>query len=409
MRALLHLLGNIAPVLAGLITAPLTARGLGPAARGELAILLLVSVFIGLVGALGLGLLARQAVSEDLGQAHGWSRRGRRITYVAAVGAASLGYVLSQAMALETTESLAATVLFALAGMSASRSVDGNILIVAGRTNQYGAAGLAASLTVCVGIVLAFVLGLLELWVVIALNATSLVVQMTLIVIPVRQVLATVREDEFITETLASLIMRALRAWRSQVTEAALIRSDSVMFMTQSTVQIVGLYTVVSLVPQVAYQVYQTLIQFSYAASPTLRIRHRTRLLWQATVGAGLALSVTGGLVAFPLIPVIFGSDFTPSLAYLWPACLMTVGLAGMAPVLHHYAISQTSDGWFPLALSLSAIVSWGLGSLTSTAVGVMVLAGLLMVLSVVYIYLLSGPRAFCVSLTAMREMFKKS
>lgn len=409
MRALLHLVGNIAPVLAGLITAPLTARSLGPAARGELAILLLVSVFIGLVGALGLGLLARQAVSADLGQAHGWSRRGRRITYVAVLGASAVGYVLSQSMALEAKEAIAAIGLFALAGMSASRSIDGNILIVAGRTNQYGAAGLAASITVCVGIVLAFMLGMLDLWVVIVLNATSLLVQMAMIVIAVRQVLTSVGESEFVAETLGPLMRRALRAWRSQVTEAALIRSDSLMFITQSTVQTVGLYAVVSLIPQIAYQVFQTLVQFSYAASPTLRIRHRTRLLWQATVGVGIVLSIVGGALAVPLVPIIFGSDFAPALQYLWPACLMTVGLAGMAPVLHHYAISRTSDRWFPMALLLSVIASWGLGSLTNTAGGVMLLAGLLMLLSIVYIYLVSGPRAFCVSWTALREMYNKS
>lgn len=408
MRALLHLLGNIAPVLAGLITAPLTARSLGPAARGELAILLLVSVFVGLVGALGLGLLARQAVSADLGQAHGWSRRGRRITYAAILGATAVGYVLSQSMALEAKEAIAVTGLFALAGMSASRSVDGNILIVAGRTNQYGAAGLAASITVCIGIIIAFLLGMLELWVVIALNATSLLVQMAMIVIPVRQVLASVGESEFIAEALGSLVRRALRAWRSQVTEAALIRSDSLMFITQSTIQTVGLYAVVSLIPQVAYQVFQTLVQFSYAASPALRIRQRTRLLWQATVGAGIVLSIVGGVLAVPLVPTIFGSDFTPSLEYLWPACLMTVGLAGMAPVLHHYAISRTSDRWFPVALLLFLIASWGFGSLTNTSAGVMLLAGLLMMLSIVYIYLVAGRRAFCVSWPALREMYKK-
>src|SRR6185437_12942724 len=127
MRALLHLAGNIAPLIAGLVTAPLTARALGPEARGELAIVMLSSIFVGLVGAFGLGLLARQAVAADLGQAHGWSRRGRQLMLYSVVAAVVIGVGLGQILNLDLPERMATAVFLALAGMSASKSIDANI------------------------------------------------------------------------------------------------------------------------------------------------------------------------------------------------------------------------------------------------------------------------------------------
>lgn len=406
MKVIIHLAGNVAPVLAGLVTAPLTARSLGPSARGELAILLLVAAIVGLVGAFGLGLLARKAVAEDLGQAHGWSRRGKSITLFAVVIAAGAGVSIASALSLEVDETLAAAALFAFAGMSASRSIDGNILIVAGRTKQYGAANLAASASVSLGIVAFFCLGFLSLWNVIALNAASLVIQMLCITIPMRRLLNSIPKTDFRPEPLKKLATRAWRAWRSQMLEAGVIRADTLLFVALTNVQTVGLYAVVSLVPQMAYQVVQTLIQSSYAANPLLRSRIRIKMLWQITVAAGALMAVLGSLAAIPLVPLLFGPAFEPALALLVPAGLVTVGLAGLGPTLHHYATSEAQDTWFPTALLLTVGASLLVGVLTTPFWGVALVGLLFLALSAIYMFLLAGRRVFIVSLADWLKLY---
>lgn len=397
MKAVIHLAGNIAPVLAGLVTAPLTARSLGPSARGELAILLLIASIVGLVGAMGLGLLARKAVAEDLGQAHGWSRRGRRITLFAVVLSTVAGVFIARTLSLAVDETLAATALFAFAGMSASRSIDGNILIVSGGTKQYGTANLAASASVSLGIVVFFLLGLLNLWNVIALNAASLVVQMLGISIPMRRLLSSTAESSFVPEPFARLLAKAWRAWRSQILEASVIRADTLLFVAQTNVQTVGLYAVVSLIPQMTYQVVQTLIQASYAASPAMRFRVRTRVLWQVTVVAGVILALLGSIAAIPLVPLLFGQAFAPAVGLLLPASLVTIGLAGLAPALHHYATSATQDSWFPVTLLFIASACWIAGDLLTPSWGVALAGALFLALSATYMYLLAGWKTFVV------------
>jgi O-antigen/teichoic acid export membrane protein len=390
-----HLAGNIAPVLAGLITAPLTARSLGPAARGELAILLLVSVFIGLVGALGLGLVARQAVSADLRQAHGWSERGRRITLISVIVAILVGFVLSSLMGLEPTEAMAATALFALAGMSASKSIDANVLIVAGLTRQFGIANMSASGTVCLGIVGAYLTGTLTLASALLCNAASLVAQMILITLPRRRLLRSVPQPLSKPEPFRSLMKRAWKAWRSQVLEAGLTRSDSLLFMTQSALQIVGYYAVVSLIPVMAYQVFQTLIQRSYGRNPTLRLKERTWRLWQQCVILSVPLTTVAAAAAVMLIPALFGEEFVPAIKLVVPACVMTLGLAGLAPVLQHYAVSPMRDVWFPISLVSIYGAGWLSGLALDPSSGVILIGILFAALSGVYIYLLAGPKAF--------------
>lgn len=409
MRAVLHLAGNVAPVLTGLVTAPLTARALGPETRGELAVILLIAVLVGLVGAFGLGPMARQAVSEDIGQAHGWSERGRRVTLFSASIAALVGGGIGYALGLSWWETLASIALLALAGMSASKSIDANILIVAGRTKQFGLANLLAAGTIGIGIVVAFTLGWLTLTLVITLNAVALVVQMSYIAIQRCLLLARLEAGQWKQESLKALIPKAWRAWRSQLVEATLLRSDSLLLISQASVTVVGLYAVVALIPQMCYQVFQTLIQHSYATSPRARIRQRTTLLWQFCVLCSLPLAVLGGAAGFLLIPVIFGPAFIPSLELLVPACAMAICLAGLAPVLQHFAISPTGDSWFPVVCLIIAVAAWFVGNRLGSASGILSMAAGFVLASGAYVYLLSGARMFCISSSAFARLFGRS
>ena len=406
MRAVVHLAGNIAPVLAGLVTAPLTARALGPESRGELAIVLLVSVLIGLVGAFGLGPLARQAVSEDIGLSHGWSRRGQRITVLSASVAALIGLVIGIALNLAWPETAATVSFLALAGMSASKSIDANILIVAGRTKHFGIANLAAAGVICAGIVAAFIVGWLSLWVVIGLNAAALIVQMLYIAVQRQRFLTKIVASELGKERFGLLAKRAWRAWRSQLVEAALLRSDSLLFITQASVTMVGYYAVVALIPQMSYQVFQTLIQHSYATSPRLRIRQRTTILWQFCTLVSMPLAGAGAAAGLILIPVLFGPEFIPSLELIVPACCMAVSVAGLAPVLQHFAISPTGDGWFPLVCLAIAAGGWAVGINLGAGSGVVAMSAGFVLSSGAYVYLLSGLEAFKVSFDKFSRLY---
>lgn len=406
MRAIIHLAGNVAPVLAGLVTAPLTARALGPASRGELAIVLLVSVLIGLVGAFGMGPLARQAVSEDISQARGWSRRGQRITVLSSGVAAACGIIMGLALGLAWLETVATAIFFALAGMSASKSIDANILIVGGRTKHFGIANLTASGIICAGIVASFLLGWLNLSLVVALNAAALIVQMLYISVQRQRFLGLIAASELKKEPFRVLAKRAWRAWRSQLVEAALLRSDSLLFITQATVTVVGYYAVVALIPQMLYQVFLTLIQHSYASAPGLRIRQRTTVLWQFCTLVSLPLTVLGAGAAMLLVPLLFGPEFLPSLELLGPACCMAVCVAGLAPVLQHFAISPTGDAWFPLVCIAIATMGWVAGTNLGAAAGVIAMAAGFAAVSCAYVYLLSGMRAFSVSFGAFARLY---
>ncbi|MCA4133062.1 oligosaccharide flippase family protein [Arthrobacter sp. M4] len=409
MRILLHLAGNIAPLIAGLVTAPLTARALGPQARGELAILMISSVFIGLVGAFGLGLLARQDVAKDLGQAHGWSRRGRRLLIYSSAVAAVLGVGLTSYLRLDPAEGIATVIFLSLAGMSASKSIDANILIVAGHTKQFGAANLTASLFLCVGIVAAFLGNVLQLSVVVGLNAGSLLLQMFLIVVPRRRLLRNTPESPFDAERVRVLVRRAWRAWRSQVLEAGLVRADSLIFITQATVQTVGYYSVVALIPQTAYQIYLTLIQTSYARSPKMKLRDRTWLSWQVSLCISVPLVASATVAAVLLIPILFGEAFRPALELLVPAASVTVGLAGMAPVLQHFAVSPTGDAWFPIVLMAIAVACAVVGLFTSAAIAVSFLGVAFTVVGAFYTFLLVGGKLFRFSPSSWRELYGRA
>lgn len=408
MRALLHLGGNLAPALAGLVTAPLTARALGPELRGELAIVMVGSVLIGLVGAFGLGPLARQAVSEDIGQSHGWSRRGQRITLWCAGVAAAVGASVSGALGFAALETAATVSYFALAGMSASKSIDANLLIVAGRTKHFGIANLAAAAAICTGITCAFFSGVLTLWAVIALNAAALVMQMLYIVVQRKRFLNSTEPSQFIKERFRSLGKRAWHAWRSQLIEAVLLRSDTAIFITQASVAAVGYYAVVALIPQMMYQVFLTLIQHSYATSPRLSIRKRTTMLWQFCVLISFPLSVAAGGAALVLIPVLFGQEFIPSLQLILPACCIALSLAGLAPVLQHFAISPTNDRWFPVACGLVAAGGWIVGGSYGSASGVIALSAGFAAVSGVYVYLIGGLRAFKITPASFSILYGK-
>ncbi|MGO4651539.1 hypothetical protein AB4068_07570 [Arthrobacter sp. 2RAF22] len=368
--------------------------------------MMLSSIFVGLVGAFGLGLLARQAVAADLGQAHGWSRRGRQLMLYSVVAAVVIGVGLGQILNLDLPERMATAVFLALAGMSASKSIDANILIVAGLTKNFGIANLAASGAVCFGIVIAYFSGTLQLWLVLAFNAGSLLVQMTLIVLPRRRLLKGIDEGVFKPERLRSLLHRAWRAWRSQVVEASLLRVDSMMFITQATVQTVGYYSVVALIPQTAYQTFQTIIQYSYATAPKTGIRQRTWLTWQICMLASVPIVTAGALGAVVLVPLLFGPAFGPSLDLLLPACSVTIGLAALAPVLQHFAVSPTGDSWFPCTMIVLIATCWWLGKQTNPSLAVTVMGGVFVLVGGLYVYWLVGPRILRFSIGSWAILF---
>ncbi|MGO4251334.1 hypothetical protein AB4Y81_03620 [Paenarthrobacter sp. TAF1] len=349
-------------------------------------------------------MLARQEVAENPGTMHEWSRRGRKISGISIAISLTLGLTLGFGLGLQSEELLATAALFTVSGMSASRSIDANILIVAGCTRQYGMANLAASATVCLGIVAAFAAGILSLWLVIALNAASLISQMILIVRSRRRLLKSTLAQPSQYVRFVSLIGRAWRAWRSQVVEALAIKADSILIISQASVHIVGLYAVMALVPQISYQIFQTVIQHSYASAPLMRLRERTRLLWQVCVLMSIPLAGVAAVGAILLVPMLFGPAFSESLNWLVPACLVAIALASLAPALQHFALSNR-DSWFPFVLLGCVLVAVACGLFFNSAVSLTIMASLFFGTGSLYVFLAAGPKMFAFSWTAIRRI----
>ena len=125
-KSIIHLAGNLFPVVSGLLTAPLTARSLGVDARGQLTIILLVSTAITVVGNFGLSWVARADVARDPSLARAWNRLGVRAAFLMLPFALVIGVVLSKALSLSAMESVVVLALFGLSSLSASRGVTGD-------------------------------------------------------------------------------------------------------------------------------------------------------------------------------------------------------------------------------------------------------------------------------------------
>lgn len=414
-RSVLPYVGNLAPVMSGLLTAPLTARSLGVTNRGELAALLLVSTGITVIGAFGLAWLARADVAARPELARVWARLGVRAGLVFAPFAMVAAAAAAASMQLSVGETIAVTVLFLFAALSSSRAVTANILVSLGQSNRFALANLAMTLTVLLVIVVAFLLHHLTLAVALSANAAGFVVQSLLLArgfrVAVRNLTTASRHGDGFEGrlTLRVVIPRAFRSWSSQLSELGASRADVIVMTSQAASSQLGLYSVVALIPQMTYTVYSTVIQQSYARNPSAPLRHRTTVLWLTCFLVGLAISVAAFPIAYFLIPIVFGDNFSGARTYLPLALAVTVSLALVAPVTADSALRRRPAPMLLLSVLVIVLVGCLVGVSLGAFVALPVLAILLTIMSTVYILILNRGDLRWLRLRNIRELFKTS
>ncbi|MGY1670999.1 hypothetical protein [Geodermatophilus sp. SYSU D00710] len=366
----LHGLGNLLPGVTGIITAPLTARALGVQDRGVSSVLITAFALFSVAAAAGLGWGAREATIRHPGAAPVWVRRAWWVSLVSAVPAALLTFWLARGLALERTEVVALIVLLGFASTSAVRSVQANVLLSRGAIAAVGLANIVMALATTAALVAFFFAERLTVATVVALNALGLVAQWSVLQVALRR-------DSRSERVLASGGPAGFKApdadvrtyfltGVAQTLDALSSRLDILLVAIVASSRSVGLYSVAAVLPQVGYFLFLTLVQRSFAVSPSLSIETRSRHLFIACTGVAVVYAVVGGALAALAIVPIFGQEFEEARSYLWPAMAMTVGLAALAPTLLRW-----QRGGRSVVSSLSALLVVGaLAAFVGTAMG---------------------------------------
>lgn len=394
MHRALHVAGNLAPLVAGLVTAPLTARALGPTGRGEVAIIVVVSTILMTVAALGLPWLARSDLAADPLSLSFWRRQARIVGLALIPVAIVAAVVLSASLGLEVPETAALCALLIMSVLAAARGIEANALITMGKPGRFGIANLAGACLSLIAIVVAFVQSSLSVAVVLWASVASMVLQVTLTVVLVSRATRLIREQLHERERQLrelpefrgrALMSRASRAWGAQLGEAAAIRGDVLSISTLAPTSQVGLYSVVALLPQAAYAVYTTIVQASYARGGATSEGDRFRNVLQTSLGAAVAIAVVAGPIAWWALPIVFGPEFTASREYLPAAIGMTIALGATAPVIQRMSGGRASV--VPLGLILLAVaIAVAVSSLfVEPPVSITVLAAVLLLGSLSY------------------------
>jgi len=374
MKSLLHLVGNLAPMLSGLLTAPLTARSLGVSGRGEVTVVLLISGLVVIVSSFGLGWVARQSVSTDPLAVVYWQRKGRQVSLAALAPALGLGLAVSiWFLELPASATAGTVILFVMSAFAASRSIDANVLISSGRNGSVGLANTSSAIVTVIAIVVCYLANVLDVTLALAANVLGILTQITVLALAVRGLVKTQtrayrrraremsRLHEYRGRTLA---LRTGRAWGAQLLDAGTSRGDSLVVMSTSSASVIGLYSAVALLPQTIFAMMLTVVQLSYARLPALGQQERLKTLFHASLFVSIAILLVAWPVVYIAIPWFFGPDFAPARSYLPGAVSVSVGLALLAPFVQ-FLSSGNRPLWplitlvGPTALSAYAVTAF--------------------------------------------------
>jgi O-antigen/teichoic acid export membrane protein len=371
-RGLAHYVGNLAPFVSGLFTAPITARALGVEGRGAVTIVVLVSSSLIAIGTFGLGWLARDGVAKDPLSISFWRGKARRSALLFLPLAVGVGIAVSAALGLSLIESSLVIVLYALAAFGSTRSVDGNCLVSIGRNGHLGLANMAYAVSVVIVMLILFFVGVLNVAWTIGANIVGVAVQLVLLRSFLNRAIVSEREAMQLMSTRLSanpeysgmaLLRKAGTAWRAQVADTLLVRADTLSLALTASSRQVGLYSVAGILPQVAYATFMTIVQSSFARAPQLPSQDRLRLIFQTCMLASVILAVLGLPAGYFLIPIVFGEPFAGARGYLLPAVSVMFGLAGMASALQDIARRPASGLWslalfgLPLLVGVAGLV----------------------------------------------------
>ena len=340
--SLLHVGGNVVPMVSGIVTAPLTARAVGVQGRGQLAVIVLVGSLAMVAGSLGMGWYARDVIATGKLTLRDLLSSTLLADCLLVLPALVLTWGLGRALNLAGTTLIIAGAYLVVAGCSASRTALSATVVGAGWLRLYGLGSLfQTSLTVAL-IILLFIVGQLSV------SSTLVVLVVGILAQMIWNLVALLWHDVG-RRTLSTRsggrpsILRAASILSSQIADVAIARSDLILVSLAATSSGIGFYSVVALIPQVGYQVANTLMQQSFASLTPEKGTSRLPLTW----GAVQIWALTYALLSFPVawftIPIVFGDSFAPSRAFLGAACVFAFGASLLVPVIQNRAVTGST------------------------------------------------------------------
>ncbi len=311
------------------LSAPIVARTLGPAGKGEAAATLAALMIAPFLLGLGLPLAVRRyaAIVDDDNEV---MRSAFRLSL------ATMPMGLLAALALNATllsEVSAQTQMWLAIGLTLTpvailRDCFASVLVARRRFDRISVVGIVPAISTLVGVVVLAAAGLLDPSTVVAISVASTVIAAGVGWLFVRPVL---RGPAFPMRELASMGLRSVGA---QLGSVASLSADQVFLFSLMGPAQLGIYSVAATISQLPLPLAR-----AYAASSFATIAREpqqtvatlaARYVDYAVITVGV-VSLGAALVAPFAVPAIFGEAFSGAVAPLW---ILLVGTLAMSVVL---------------------------------------------------------------------------
>lgn len=344
MGGLILLAGNLASFATGFITSPLTARSLGVGDRGAFSVFQTVAALTAVLFSVGLPWSSRSSVAAGLSNGSEWLQAARNAILLASpiMVPVCIGMVFWQN--LTGTAAIAGVLLLIVGLQGVHRAVAGNVLLGLGRSSVVGIAGLFQSLLTMFMIVVLASTGLLDLTTGLISVAAGFIIQGLVLFGALPRRLAKGEKHPKDPRQFTSYLL--------QLTDGLSSRLDVLVVSLVGSHTELGLYAVISILPQVCYQAYQTVIQLIFAKRADLASRERFILAHQTCLGAWLILAMPGGVASYFFIGPVFGHEYLGARNFIVPAMVMALALGLFVPTVQVYPTKERPARPLPLRLT---------------------------------------------------------
>jgi O-antigen/teichoic acid export membrane protein len=309
-----------------LITAPLSARALGPMGRGDLAAILVTLSLVPMIAFVGLGPFAKREAARGTPVGAVIGSVGAILMVTGLIGAA-----LAIPIADFLSDGKATVRLFIAAGLlMLPLSLFGGLLlsVTAGRElwGRTIAARLIPPVGGVIGIVTLYLLGELTL----ATAASITLITSVLQIVPGLFVLRRAGKLRVERSLLRAARGFGLRSWATTMTAQANVRLDQLVMIKLVPSRELGFYAVAATISTAAAGIITSAVHSPLAVRTA---KGESVLVARALRVTLFAVAVTGGALAATvpfLVPFVFGESFTPAAAMAEILLVGSVFMTGM-------------------------------------------------------------------------------
>ena len=365
-QRLAHVLGSLVPILLSLITAPITARSLGPENRGSLVQVLALGLIVSAIGNFGLPWAARP-ILESNGLAPAALKRqsiifGLRFLPLALVGSLLVFFNMFKS----THEFLLAVAYLAVMSFSAYTGVCANHLLVSRKTASLGLVTLASSLLGFTQIIFYFFINELTLTTVLLTNCVIQLVNTLFLALLSKRLNTGSLNNHVFRDTKARLTTTARsrsHPWMASCIDVVFSRFDVLFISVVASTYFLGLYSIPGILVGVCYSVFSTTSAAGFSSSGIGSSATKLRVSVQLNMVFALVVFASAGLL-FPIALVpFFGSAFSESITLLPIAFGFSLFLCVSVPFIQHLLIRRSSIrpqlGTVMLCSTLAGIAFW--------------------------------------------------